>query len=252
MNKTAYREMVLASWREIVRTPVNLFLSVLFPLCFVFMFAFLPDVRVADRSVPISGLAFGLPAVLIFATLSLGVLGTAAPLTVYRQRGVLRILGCTPVSRLGFIAAQVPVRLGVVVAEFALIFLTGAVAGEVRLSGLPAALLTLLVVAGCMLSLGFLVGGLLRSPELLGAIGGILMPVVLFASGVMLPMGMMPSAVRLLARGLPFTYMGDLLRHQLLGVPAEHPLWLSYAAIVGATVLLAGLTVHTFRWDEEK
>lgn len=251
MTSTAYREMVLASWREMVRTPMTLFLSVLFPLCFVLMFAFLPDVSVSGGST-VSGLAFGLPAVLIFAMLSLGVMGTAAPMTVYRQRGVLRVFGCTPVSRLGFILAQVPVRFGVMIAEFVLIFVVGATAGEIDAGGLPAALLTLVLVAAAMLSLGFLLGGLLRSPELLGAIGGILMPVVLFASGVMLPMAMMPDAVRLGAKVLPFTYMGDLLRHQLLGVPAEFPLWLSYTVIVGTTAILVAITARTFRWDEER
>lgn len=250
MNATAYRELILASRREITRTPMTLFLSVLFPLCFTGMFAFLPDVRVAEGTT-VSGLAFGLPAVLVLATLSLGVIGTAAPMTVYRQRGVLRVFGCAPVGRTAFVAAQVPVRLGVVLAEFALIFLIGAAAGELRADGLPAALLTLLLTAACMLSLGFLVGGLLRSPELLGAIGGFLMPVVLFASGVMLPMDMMPSAVRFAAQFLPFTYMGDLLRHQLLGVPAEYPVWLGYAVIAGTTAVLAWLTARTFRWDEE-
>lgn len=91
------RALSLASFRELLRDPMTTGLGMVFPMSFIAMFLLLPDLPQPEGR--ISALAFGLPAILIFASLSLGLTGTAAPIVQLRKDGVLRSLGMTPVTR---------------------------------------------------------------------------------------------------------------------------------------------------------
>lgn len=244
-------QLTATSRREVLRNPLVLCLSVLFPLCFILMFAFLPSVP-SGGGEPISALAFGLPAVLLFAITSLGVLGTASLLTLYRRQGVLALLGTTPVRRSTFLLSLMPIRVLVIAAETALILGIAALTGTLQIASVPLLLVAVVGCAAALLAIGFWLGAISRSPELIGALGGALTPLVLFGSGVLLPLAMMPAPIRTLAEFLPFTYMGELLRYAISGIPMTHPVWLSLLVIAGTALLAFTLGARSFRWDKRR
>ena len=247
----ALTQLSATSRREVLRNPLVLCLSVLFPLCFILMFAFLPSVP-SGGGEPISALAFGLPAVLLFAITSLGVLGTASLLTLYRRQGVLALLGTTPLRRSSFLLSLMPIRVAVIAAETVLILGVAALTGTLQIASVPLLLAAVIACAAALLAIGFWLGAISRSPELIGALGGALTPLVLFGSGVLLPLAMMPAPVQKIAEFLPFTYMGDLLRYAISGIPMAHSVWLSFLVIAATALLAFALGARAFRWDKRR
>lgn len=142
-----------ASFAELKRDPLSTFFSLVFPLFFLIMFWFLPSSPdVTGR--PVSGMAFGVPAVLTFALLNLGSIGTAAMLTQTRKDGALRSLGMTPLRREIYLLGQVPGRAGLAVAMALLLMAVAAVTGVLDLGRWWWAVLGLLWGLACSLALG--------------------------------------------------------------------------------------------------
>ncbi|MEV6318693.1 ABC transporter permease [Streptomyces sp. NPDC051776] len=266
-NLASFRQLSLTSARELARDPVNIGMSIVFPLGFILLFTFLPDVAPAPGAAPVDSLVFGLPAVLLLAMTSLATTGTAVPLTVLRQRGVLRAVGLTPVTRLAFVTALVPARAVVVGAELVLVGAMASAGGALNTSH-PVLLLwtlllwtlllwtlllwTLLLCCLTLTALGYFLGGLFASPELVTPVLGLAVPVVLILSGVLLPVTLFPSPIAEAAEFLPFTYMGDLLRHTLTGLPAQYSTLYSSGLLLLTSAVLTGLTAITFRWQERE
>ncbi len=193
---------------------------------------------------------FGIPAVLVLGFTSLAFFGTATPLIQLRRQGTLRLLGLTPVARATFVAAQVPARLGIGLVQLALMMVVARATGHFKLGQLTGCLLTALIGLLMLFSLGYLLGGLIRSPEAgAGALAAI-NPVVLMFSGVLLPLALLPDVLRTAARALPFTYLGDGLRQQLVGSAGTFSLTVDRLALLVATLVFTALTVRTFRWDQ--
>ncbi|WP_055480276.1 ABC transporter permease [Sphaerimonospora mesophila] len=245
-----YRELAWTAWREVIREPLVVGLSIVFPLCFVAMFAFLPDVSLAPGEPEVSALTFGLPAVWLMGIMSLALTGTSAPLTTLREKGVLRALGLTPVDKLTFLAALLPARLVVCLLEGVLILILSALAGVMSIADPLLLLWAFLLTFAVNMALGCFLGGLMKSSQLVGGLSGVLVPAVLILSGVILPLGIFPPVLKTIAEFLPFTYMGDLLRHAIAGVPAEFSVTVSSAVLLGSCAVLVVLTLATFRWDE--
>lgn len=244
-----FRALSIASFKELLRDPLVTGLGILFPLTFVFMFLALPDLPEAGGT--ISALAFGLPAVLIFSALSLGLSGTAAPMAQLRKDGVLRSLGMTPITRSQYLWAQIPARLAVIAAVFCLIFIIAVVSGALALTT-PALLLwaTLLCVV-TTLPLGLLIGARTDSPGLVGALAGFLPVGLLFLCGLAMPYRLMPSIVETIGLFLPFTYIGDMLRHSLVGTELVHPIIQGSAVSVVWAAVITFLAWRGFRWDTQ-
>lgn len=244
------RALTRASFKELLRDPMATGLAMAFPMSFILMFLVLPDLPQPEGR--ISALAFGLPAVLIFAVLSLGLSGTAAPMTQLRKDGVLRSLGMTPVTRNQYLLAQLPGRVGIIGVELGLISLIAALTGSLA-PGSPMLLgWAMLLCTATALSMGLLIGARSDNPALVGAIGGILAPGLLFLCGIFLPYRMMPSAVEYIGLLIPYTYVGDMLRHALVGTVLEYSVLQGSIVCLVWTAVMGLLAWRTFTWDSAR
>jgi len=167
-----------------------------------------------------------------------------------RQRGVLKLLGLTPLPRITFIAGQLPARLGLALVQLVVIAAIAYAAGFLSIGRIPGFLLSALTGVVMIFSLAYLVGGVFRIPEVALILPTALMPAIVLPSGLMLPPDTLPGWVADLSRFFPFTYLADPLRHYLLGAPLRFPLYLSYAVMLGTAALVTLLTVRVFRWDQ--
>lgn len=244
------RALSLASFRELIRDPLATGLGMVFPMAFIAMFLVLPDLPQPQGQIP--ALAFGLPAVLIFSVLSLGLSGTAAPMAQLRKDGVLRSLGMTPVTRSQYLCAQIPARLVVIGVEFCLIWLIALVSGLLVLTEPIMLLWAMVLCVTTSLPLGLLIGSRTDNPALVGAMGGILPAGLLFLCGLFLPYRMMPSAVEYVGLIFPYTYVGDMLRHTLVGTPLQYSVVQGSAVCIAWTIVMGWLSWLEFRWDTQK
>lgn len=193
---------------------------------------------------------FGLPAVLILAFASLALFGTAIPLISLRARGTLRHLGMTPLSRATFLLAQAPARLLIALVQLAVMATIAGVTGFLEPSAILTLLATSVVGLAMLFSLGYLAAGLLHNEELATTTLGMLMPLVLMFSGVLLPLSLMPDAIASAARFSPFTYLGDALRIDLVGSEGSYSRLTSYTVMAATAVVVTAIASRIFEWDQ--
>ncbi|MGG1441064.1 ABC transporter permease [Brevibacillus laterosporus] len=196
-------------------------------------------------------LKFTFPSVLILAFLTLSLTGTAIPLIQMRQRGNLRLFAVTPINRLSFIASQILVRAGIAMIQLLIMTIYGLKIGVLNTN----AIVGIIVVSSFGLlmffSLGYMLGGILRSQEAVNTVIGFLMGPMMVVCGLFYPLEWMPGFVSSLARFIPLTYFGDGLR-QFIDTGAEPvaPLLVDCLVMTGTAILFIVITLYTFKWDE--
>lgn len=210
------------------------------------------DIAGPDGEEPFEPVRFGIPAVLILAFASLALYGTAIPIIQLRERGTLRLLGVTPLSRLSFLLAQAPARLAIALIQLLVMGTVAALTGFLDVAQLAGLAATLLLGLAMLFSLGYLAAGLLRDSESSSLVLGTLLPIVLFLSGVFLPLQLLPDVLQGISRFIPLTYFGDALRQDLVGFDGEFARWISYLSMGGTAVVATLLATRTFRWDQSK
>ncbi|MEU2158862.1 ABC transporter permease [Streptomyces sp. NPDC019396] len=208
------------------------------------------DFRTPDGGAPFDPLKAALPTGLLMSLMSTAFFGTATPLIALRTRGTLRLLGTTPLSRLTFVLAQAPVRLALVVVQLVALGTVAVAMDFVPLADTLRLMTTGMLGAFMLFAFGYLIAARLRNAEVANGLLGLLMPVVLFLSGLFLPLSMLPSALTTVSEALPTTYLVDALNHDLNEASAVHSLTVDWLVLVAATAVLGGLAARLFRWDQ--
>lgn len=233
----------------LLRDPRALFFAVVFPFCFIGMFAFMRTLGVGEGDATIDPMVWGIPAVLVMAFASLVIYGTVQPLVTWRRQGTLRLLSTTPLSRSVFLAGLAPVRIAVGIGQSVLAVALAAAFGVLAPSGLGWFLLTSVVALVFFCAVGVLLASIFDSPEVVSSVGGGLLPIVLMASGVLLPPALLPNALQRTAQYNPVAVIGDLLRADLTGAALVGDRLNSYLLVVGAAALLFAMAVPLFSWE---
>ncbi|MEV0113245.1 ABC transporter permease [Streptomyces sp. NPDC050844] len=203
-----------------------------------------------EGGAPFDPLKAALPTGLLMALMSIAFFGTATPLIALRARGTLRLLGTTPLSRMTFVLAQAPVRLALVAAQLVILGVVAVwmdflpPAGTLRLMG------TGLLGAVMLFAFGYLIASRMRNAEVVNGLLGLLMPLVLFSSGLFLPMDMLPSIAETISNALPTTYLVDALNHDLNAAASAHSLTTDWLILLAGAAIFGGLAARLFRWDQ--
>ncbi len=240
-----------ASFWELTRNPFLTGMTVLFPLGFLIMYLLMPDFTLPDGS-KVRALTYGLPMILVFAILSVGLIGTASPMTQLRQQRVLRSLGMTPVTRSQFLWAQLPARIVVILAVLVLIVVIAALTGTMDLKSPLLLLWATVLCTASALSLGLLLGTTTANVGLISAASGLLGPALLLLCGLMFPLAFYPDYMEFIASWFPFTYVGDMMRHGLIGTPLRYPVLLGSAVSIVWTAVMGVLAGRLFTWDSSR
>lgn len=190
-----------------------------------------------------------LPMALFFVFGSLIFFGTVSPTVELRARGTLRLLSSTPLRPSTFLLALAPARL-VLAAVF--IAVTALVSASFGL--LPTGRLGILVVTSAcgvafLLALGFLLAARLTAAETASNLLSLVLVVLLFLAGGLVPLSSLPAAVADVLGWLPPALLYEGLASGLVDEPTTHPVWAGWAVLLGAAALLGGLAVRGFRWD---
>lgn len=231
--------------RAIVREPTALFFSVLMPVAFYALFTGV------FGSAPGAG---GLP----YAVTSLATYGTFGVVSVMllnpgmgvaddRNRGWLRIkkVSATPIGVVlaARVLAALPYAVGVLVAMSAVSLL---LAGPVLDVGTWLLMVLLLLVGGLPFALFGLAVGFLASPGAAAAIlNAVLFPMVL-ASGLWIPLDLLPGFLQAVAPFLPTYHLARLATAPLTGGDVVGPL-LALLVTTAIGALLAGRAYRDVR-----
>lgn len=232
--------------RAILREPTALFFSVLMPVGFYALFTSI----FGGGADPATGLPYAATSLATYGTfgvVSVMLLNPGIGVAEDRTRGWLRVkmvsatpLGVTLTAR---VLAALPYALGVVLAISATSLL---IAGPSIGLGTWLRLVAVLLVGGLPFALFGLAVGFLASGNAAAAIlNAVLFPMVL-ASGLWLPIELLPGAIQAVAPFLPTYHLAQLAEAQLTGAPAfGHLLAVLLTTMVGAVA--AGAAYRNLR-----
>jgi ABC-2 type transport system permease protein len=211
-----------------------------------------PDVTTGyeDGSPVFDPLKNSLASIVMVSFLTLALLGTAVPVVGQRGKGILRVLGTTPLKRTTYIAAQSPARLVIGVLQLAIVVIVTAALGYLRPATIPSLVITSLLGLGMLFAIGYLIGSRARNPESTTTIVSLLIPVALMLSGSIFPLSMFPPAVADAVSWLPTTVLANALSVDLVGAESGTSTLLYWAYLAGVGIVAAVLAAVAFRWDQ--
>ncbi|GAB3070190.1 ABC transporter permease [Intrasporangium mesophilum] len=247
MRAAAPRQRVLAQARfeagSLLRNGEQLLVSLLLPAMVLvgLSYSTTPSLGPGNR------IDVAVPGVLALCIISAAFTSQAIATGFDRRYAVLRYLGVTPLGRGGLIAAKATATLAVELVQVVVIAGLGLALGwRPRASGIPYAVLFLVVGTWAFVALALLLAGTLRAEAVL-AVANLVWVVLLVLGGVVVPRTELPDGASHVAALLPSAGLADGLRSALvegsLNVPA-----LGIVVLWGAVATV--LAARWFRFDD--
>ncbi len=197
-----------------------------------------------------SDFTFTFPGMLALALVQLGLFATAVPLLQARERGTLKYLSLTPLTRAELLVGQLGMRVGIAVAQIALILAAGSMVVGLSVEQWAATMAASMLGVLLLIAIGYAIAGCAGSLQ-----SG--MAIILFANFSMLLGGnifMDPgdSTIQyVVACIIPISYLADLFRQIITGQSGLWPMWLDIAAVLGWSAIAIAVALRTFRFDTD-
>jgi ABC-2 type transport system permease protein len=231
--------------RAIVREPVALFFSVLMPVAFYALFAGIFGNIVTPGGVPVAAsmvATYG-----AFAVVSVMLMNPGISVADDRTRGWLRVKRVSAAPMATTIAAKVLAALPYALISVVAITVTSLfIAGPVLGLGAWLRVLAVLLVGSLPFALLSLAVGFVASSNAAVAILNALLFPTTIASGLWVPLEMMPGFVQAMAPFLPLWHLAQLAQGQLTGAGGPGQLGHLLALLV-STVVAAALAGFAYR-----
>ena len=193
---------------------------------------------------------FLLPGVLSLAIMQSGIFGVAFGFVSLRKRGVLRRLSVTPMRPQDFIAAQVAMRLMVLLAQIVVLVGVGIVFFDLQFMGSLLDLFAMGLLGGAVfLAIGFFLAGIARTEDQVVPLANVVSLPMMLLSGVFFSRSNLPEPVRVVTEFFPLTYLADGMRSIVLEGSNLPTLWLQLAGLALWSVVSVWAAVKVFRWE---
>jgi ABC-2 type transport system permease protein len=192
--------------------------------------------------------AYFVPSILAMALMQLGVFA-AIPLTASREKGILKRLGATPLSRATLVGSNVITRLLIALVQTVIIVGIGIVLFGVSIDQ-PLAMIGLVALgAVTFLSIGYLIAAYARTEDAANTLASVVQFPLMFLSGIFFPIAFMPEWLQPVAALMPLTYLADALRQTMVGGVPFAPLGVDVVVLVAWLVVTFGISARFFRWQ---
>jgi len=166
-----------------------------------------------------------------------------------RQKGILRKLATTPITRADWLVSSILYQLILSVVSTTAILLVSYAVFDVRLqidAWLP---LIVVVEVIAFTGIGMLLTPFAQEAESASAVANAFLFPMMFLSGTFFPVEMMPAFLQAFAKLLPLYYVNEALRAAMIFVDAAATLHNTVVTAVFAAVVFVAGTFKT-RWDE--
>jgi ABC-2 type transport system permease protein len=167
-----------------------------------------------------------------------------------RQKGILRKLATTPVTRTDWLISSILYQLILSIVSTVAILLVSYAVFDVRLhigAWLP---LIVLIEVIAFVGIGMLLTPFAKEAESASAVGNAFLFPMMFLSGTFFPVEMMPAFLQSFAKLLPLYYVNEALRAAMIFVDDTATLRLAGVAAGFAAIVFVAGTFKT-RWDGE-
>jgi ABC-2 type transport system permease protein len=194
-------------------------------------------------------LEFFVPGIIAMSVMTSSLSGAVNMNAELRQKGVIRKLSTTPITRTDWILSNILYQFLLAVISTVAILAVSYAVFSVRLQ-INAWLVVLIVLEVFAFGgIGMILARVAKEAESATAAANFIMFPMMFLSGSFFPLELMPGFLQAIARILPLYYVNEGLRAAMVSV--EHTTALRYAAMIGvfATVVFV-LGINTTKWDE--
>ena len=170
-------------------------------------------------------------------------------LVLWREQGILKRLGVTPLRPGVLIASQAVSFAAVSLAQVAIILLMGRFIFGVQIHG-SYAWLTITIFLGifAMLAISYLIGSFLRTANAVNAVINLIAFPMMFLGRSYFPMDP-PPALNPLVQAIPLTHLNDALREIVNHGDGLGDLWVSWLVLVGWIAATYLVSMRLFRWQ---
>jgi ABC-2 type transport system permease protein len=211
-----------------------------------------PFIRTAETSIlrkKYRFIEFFIPGIIAMAVMTASLFGTVNVNTELRQKGVIRKLSTTPITRTDWILSNILYQFILAVISTIAMLLVSYAVFQVSLQ-INAWLPVLIVLdVFTFVGIGMILTRFAKEAQSAAAAANAIMFPMMFLSGSFFPIEMMPDFLQKLARILPLYYVNEGLRASMVFV--DHRTALSYSAIIGvfaAVVFILGIIAT--KWEE--
>jgi ABC-2 type transport system permease protein len=242
-------KLVQVETKLFVRDPIALFFGLVFPAVLLLLLGlFFPGFD--EPSADLDGARYidvYAPIALVLGLATLGLVTLPPILGTYRQFGILRRLSTTPVRPARLLWAQLVVHIGVAVVAAVAAVVVAVVAFDVVFPELPLwFLVSFVIAAASIFSIGLLVGAFARSGTSGQAIGMAIYFPMLFFAGVWIPRSIMSDGLRTLSDLTPLGSAVQALEDAWFGTTPS----LGNLLVMAIWAVIIGLlAVRVFRWE---
>ncbi len=226
-----------------LRRGESVLITLVVPVLLLIFFASLNIIQSATGK----AVDFLLPGILALAVIAAGMVSLGIATAYERYYGVLKRLGCSPLSRSGLIIAKVISVLALEIIQVILLIGVAVILYNWRPSGSP--ILSLLVMAiGTVTfsALGLAMAGALRAEVTLAGANGLFLLFLLLGGGI-LPLSHLPPTLAAIAEILPAAAFTQTLQATM---SAHAPFaWSSFIILVAWTLIILLIAMKTFKWE---
>lgn len=246
--RSAFGKILSAEAKYQWRVPWGLVFGIGIPVLMVVMFGLIPSANTPTKSMGgLTVFSAYFPALLTFAMAMLAFLNLPTHLADYRQQGILRRLGTTPVPPAWMLAAQVAINLALAVAALVILVVAGTVGFDL---GAPRELggftLALALSIASLFAIGLWISAIARSQNAAMVIGQLVWWPTLFFSGMLFPRPSLPAVLRDIGDWTPPGAAVHALQDSMAGTFPSAQLLL---VLAGWAVVFGFLAVRFFRWE---
>lgn len=193
---------------------------------------------------------FFVPGIIAMTVMTASLLGAVNVNAELRQKGVIKKLSTTPITRTDWILSNVLYQVLLAVLSTASILLVSYTVFDVRLRlnlWLP---VFVVLDVFAFVGIGMILTRVAKEAESAAAAANAVMFPMMFLSGTFFPVEMMPGFLQTFSRILPLYYVNEGLRASMIFT--DNWLALRYAVIVGFfAALMFALGLVTTKWEEE-
>jgi len=213
-----------------------------------------PFIRTAELSIHTRKyrfLEFFIPGIIAMAIMTESLFGTVHVNTELRQKGIIRKLATTPITRADWILSNILHQCILAVISTTLMLLVSYAVFGVQLNINAWLPLFIVLDVFSFVGIGMILTRLVKEAQSASAAANAIMFPMMFLSGSFFPLEMMPDFLQSFAKTLPLYYLNEGLRAAM--VLQDNTTALNNAAIIGAFAAVAfilGLAVT--QWEEGK
>lgn len=250
-----------ALWRLSSMSAKNLIRNRLTGLAPIFLFAWLLLIyfvlslmlSVSKTDPTTSLLRAAVPSILMTGIAGIAFMATTVPLVSMRERGLLRLLGTTPLKRSTFLVAQIPGRIVLVFLEVVFIVILVSVAEYAdETVNFWRLVVTLALGVAMLFALALLVASRARNTDVAHQGMTMLVMGLFVCSGSFLPPGTLPSFTEIFTNAVPSTWFAVALSVDLTATTPFLPIPALWGMMLTVTVVAITLALRRFEWDQEE